>query len=89
MKSPFKFLNSYTREDREIFFRREQEINELYRHVFESKIILVYGISGTGKSSLIHYRLTGKIKESNCLPINDRRGVDKIASYSRSFLISN
>jgi hypothetical protein len=37
MKSPFKFIASYTREDREIFFGREQEINELYRRVFESK----------------------------------------------------
>lgn len=64
LKSPFKFLDSYTREDREIFFGREQEINELYRHVFESKILLVYGISGTGKSSLIYCGLANKIQEA-------------------------
>jgi Cdc6-like AAA superfamily ATPase len=51
MKSPFKFLDSYTREDRAIFFGRDKEISELYRRVFESKIPLVYGVSGTGKSS--------------------------------------
>jgi hypothetical protein len=27
--SPFKFLDSYTREDRDIFFGREREIEEL------------------------------------------------------------
>jgi hypothetical protein len=27
--SPFKFLDSYTREDREIFFGRDQEIHLL------------------------------------------------------------
>jgi hypothetical protein len=82
MKSPFKFLDSYTREDRDIFFGREQEINELYRRVFESKILLVYGISGTGKSSLIHCGLANKIQESDWLPINIRRGGDIVSSMS-------
>ena len=80
MKSPFKFIASYTREDREIFFGREQEINELYRRVFESKILLVYGISGTGKSSLIHCGLANKIQENDWLPINIRRGGDMVTS---------
>jgi WD40 repeat protein len=82
MKSPFKFLDSYTREDREIFFGREQEINELYRRVFESKILLVYGISGTGKSSLVHCGLANKIQESDWLPINVRRGSDIVSSMA-------
>jgi len=29
MKSPFKFLDSYTKDDREIFFGRDREI-EIY-----------------------------------------------------------
>ncbi len=53
MNSPFKFLDSYTKEDKNIFFGRERETEELYHKVFESKILLVYGVSGTGKSSLI------------------------------------
>jgi hypothetical protein len=31
MKSPFKFLDSYTKDDRAIFFGREREIEELDR----------------------------------------------------------
>ncbi|MFN8207563.1 MAG: ATP-binding protein [Bacteroidales bacterium] len=82
LATPFKFLDSYTREDREIFFGREQEIEELYRKVFESKILLVYGVSGTGKSSLIHCGLANKIQESDWLPVNVRRGGDFLESMA-------
>jgi hypothetical protein len=74
MKSPFKFLDSYTKDDREIFFGREREIEELYHRVFESKIMLVYGVSGTGKSSLIHCGLANKFQDTDWLPLVIRRG---------------
>lgn len=54
MSSPFKFLDSYTKEDYRIFFGRDKEIEELYQKVFESKILLVFGISGTGKTFFIN-----------------------------------
>jgi len=74
MQSPFKFLDSYTREDREIFFGRDREIEELYHRVFESRIMLVYGVSGTGKSSLIQCGLANKFQETDWLPLMVRRG---------------
>jgi WD40 repeat protein len=74
MKSPFKFLDSFAKEDREIFFGREKEIEELYRRVFRSKIMLVYGVSGTGKSSLINCGLANKFRDEDWLPVNVRRG---------------
>jgi len=74
MKSPFKFLDAYDREDREIFFGRDREIEELYQKVFGGKIILLYGISGTGKTSLINCGLANKFEESDWLPVNIRRG---------------
>lgn len=39
-KSPFKFPDRYTIDDREIFFGRDREIEELCHRVFESKILL-------------------------------------------------
>jgi WD40 repeat protein len=82
IKSPFKFLDSYTLEDRDIFFGRYQEITELYRKVFESKILLVYGVSGTGKSSLINCGLASRLDESDWLSVNIRRGNNIIDSLN-------
>jgi WD40 repeat protein len=82
MKSPFKFLDSYTKEDRSIFFGRDREIEELYHRVFESKIMLVYGISGTGKSSLIHCGLANKFQDTDWLPVVIRRGSNIVESMA-------
>ncbi len=76
LKSPFKFLDSFTKDDREIFFGRDREIEELHTRVFESKILLVYGTSGTGKSSLINCGLANRFNDSDWLPVNVRRGTD-------------
>ena len=75
-KSPFKFLDSFTKDDRDIFFGRDREIEELHTRVFESKILLVYGTSGTGKSSLINCGLANRFNDSDWLPVNVRRGID-------------
>ena len=82
MKSPFKFLDSFTKDDRDIFFGRDREIEELYQRVFESKLLLVYGVSGTGKSSLIHCGLANKFRETDWLPIVLRRGGNIIESMA-------
>jgi len=84
MNSPFKFLDSYTKEDRDIFFGRTREIEELYQRVFESKLLLVYGISGTGKSSLIHCGLANKFQETDWLPLIIRRGGNIIRSMANA-----
>jgi WD40 repeat protein/energy-coupling factor transporter ATP-binding protein EcfA2 len=75
-KSPFKFLDSFTKDDRDIFFGRDKEIEELHTRVFESKILLVYGTSGTGKSSLINCGLANRFSDSDWLPVDIRRGTD-------------
>jgi len=92
MKSPFKFLDSYTKDDRDIFFGRDREIEELYQRVFESKLLLVYGVSGTGKSSLIHCGLANKFQETDWLPLVIRRGgniIENMASAIRSASLSD
>jgi WD40 repeat protein len=83
--SPFKFLDSYTKEDREIFFGRDREITELYRRIFESKILIVYGVSGTGKSSLVNCGLASRFDDSDWLPVNVRRGSNIIESLNEAF----
>lgn len=73
-KYPFKFLESYNNKDTDIFFGRDQEIKALYEMVFQSSILLVYGASGTGKTSLIQCGLAGKFKSYDWLALTVRRG---------------
>lgn len=71
--SPFKFLDSYSKDDREIFFGRDAEIEELYDRVFETNLILLYGASGTGKTSLIDCGLANRFESTDWVPITIRR----------------
>ena len=86
MQSPFKFLDSYTREDHDIYFGRTNETEALYTSVFKSKMVLLYGVSGTGKSSLIQCGLANKFQESDWLPVFVRRGTDMLDSLFQSLV---
>ncbi|MEB2777647.1 ATP-binding protein [Algoriphagus sp. D3-2-R+10] len=57
-----------------MFFGRDEEINTLYEMVFQSSIVLVYGASGTGKTSLINCGLAGKFQPHDWLALMIRRG---------------
>lgn len=73
---PLKFLDAYTREDSSFFFGREEEIGQLYEMVFQSEMIVVYGASGTGKTSLIQCGLASRFGTHEWQPLFIRRGVD-------------
>ena len=81
--SPFKFLDSYTASDEAIFFGRDQEVEEVHAKVFQSRLLLMYGASGTGKSSIINCGLANKIDEADWLPIHIRRGGNILRSTFR------
>lgn len=76
MKTPFKFLDAYTYQDRDNFFGREDETEDLYRMVFKSSLILIYGLSGTGKTSLVQCGLASKFDGPDWFPFFLRRGAD-------------
>jgi hypothetical protein len=78
--SPFKFLDSYTRADIGDFFGRDKETDELFRQCFLSPILVVYGGSGTGKTSLVQCGLASRFQDSDWLPVPVRRSGDMIAS---------
>lgn len=82
--SPFKLLDAYAEQDRSIFFGRDEEIETLYRLLGESRLVLVYGRSGTGKTSLIQCGLTSKFSPTNWLPIMVRRGTNINASLAEA-----
>ncbi len=73
---PFKFLDAYEKEDKDHFFGRERETAQLFNAVHASNLILVYGASGTGKTSLIQCGLSNQFQDSDWLPVFVRRGRD-------------
>lgn len=81
---PFKFLDAYGRDDIAFFFGREEEIGALYRMVFQARIIVVYGTSGTGKTSLIQCGLASKFQTYDWLALYIRRGNNLIASLDKA-----
>lgn len=81
---PFKFLDAYRKEDIAFFFGREEEIEALYNMVFQTKILVVYGTSGTGKTSLIQCGLASKFQSYDWLSLYVRRGANLIASLDKA-----
>jgi WD40 repeat protein len=79
---PFKFLDSYEIEDKNIFFGREEETETLYEKVSENRIILVYGLSGTGKTSLTNCGLANKLDHDEWQQFNIRRDGNFIDSMA-------
>lgn len=84
MKSPFKFLDSFHFEDKKVFFGRDQEIELLYDLIFKSRLILVYGQSGTGKTSLVQCGLGKKFDDTDWFPFLIRRNDNILDSLKES-----
>ena len=80
---PFKFLDAYTKDDTGIFFGRDEEINSLYEMVFQTDILLLYGASGTGKTSLIQCGLASKFQAHDWLALPIRRGNNINESFEK------
>jgi hypothetical protein len=72
--SPFKFLDSYQKDDLDVFFGREQETDKLFDALSGVKHLLVYGPSGAGKTSLIECGLRNQFSDADWLALTIRRG---------------
>ncbi|MBC7569089.1 MAG: ATP-binding protein [Spirosoma sp.] len=83
-KSPFKFLDAYTAQDKDRFFGREPEQQRLIELLFRSRLMLVYGQSGTGKSSLVQCGLTKVMSPSDYFPVLIRRRANLLVSLQNA-----
>ena len=70
---PWKGLDFYTEGDTKLFFGREKEELELLRFVRRETLTVLFGTSGTGKTSLLYAGLFGRLRKENYLPIPIRR----------------
>lgn len=66
---PWLGLISYGEEDREFFFGREREVDELLRQLQREVLTVVFGVSGTGKTSLLNAGLFPQLRARNLLPV--------------------
>lgn len=78
--SPFKFLDAYQQGDKDVFFGRTQETNDLYNALSGVKHLLVYGPSGAGKTSLIECGLRNQFSNVDWFARTIRRGDNMVAS---------
>lgn len=74
--SPFKLLKPYELSDAQLFFGRDQETRDLADALRQTKFILLYGASGTGKTSLIRCGLQGMFSPRDWMPVFVRRGTE-------------
>ncbi len=81
-KQIFKFLDPYLKEDKNYFFGREKETYEVFYKLGESKLLLLYGASGTGKTSILNCGVANMFDESDWFPIEVRRKNNIIKSLS-------
>ena len=66
-EAPFRFLKWYEEEQAEIFFGRSHMIRDLYDRITDTlaaPLVLLYGKSGVGKSSLLDAGLLPRLKQT-------------------------
>ena len=74
--SPFRLLRPYRKEDIRYYFGRDKETRQLYDALMRSKFMMVYGASGTGKTSLIQCGLQSMYSPRDWMPVLVRRRTD-------------
>jgi hypothetical protein len=72
-RSPFKLFEPYSPNDKNIFFGRDAEIFALYNLLQQTRLVVMYGASGTGKTSLINAGLPKVFKTTDWYRVSIRR----------------
>lgn len=70
--SAFRGLNAYSEEDAAVFFGRDKEIQQLCQLIKANTLTIVFGKSGTGKTSLLNAGVFPKLRMDDCLPFRIR-----------------
>lgn len=66
---PYKFLDYYTEDDKDLFYGRESDIFLLCRKILSHNLVVIFGKSGTGKTSLIKAGIIPSLNKEGYIPI--------------------
>jgi tetratricopeptide (TPR) repeat protein len=72
LQNPWPGLRPFTESDREFFFGRERETAELLSLVQRATVVVLYGQSGLGKTSLLQAGVFPELKRLDFLPFRLR-----------------
>ncbi|HKH44291.1 MAG TPA: hypothetical protein VKM72_06485, partial [Thermoanaerobaculia bacterium] len=67
--NPWPGLASFRESDRELFFGRETETQEILRLALRERLTVLFGLSGLGKTSLLSAGLFPLLRRENVLPV--------------------
>ena len=63
LTAPYPGLRSYTEEDAGWFFAREHETSQVVSNLWTSRLTVLYGESGVGKTSLLHAGVIPQLRQ--------------------------
>jgi WD40 repeat protein len=89
-EAPFLYLNRYERRHAEVFFGRAYYIRSLYNSINDDKappIIMFYGKSGVGKSSLLEAGLHPRLEASHTLVYLRRKEILGLSNTIREGIL--
>ncbi|MFZ4632744.1 MAG: hypothetical protein ACOYNO_00915, partial [Saprospiraceae bacterium] len=72
MKNRYPGIHSFTAEDQALFFGREREKKELFRLIALNEVVVLFGKSGTGKTSLLQAGVGPLLAERQMQPVKLR-----------------
>src|SRR5688572_13687743 len=69
---PWPGLAAFGEQDHAYFFGRTREADELHRLVVRERLTVLFGLSGLGKSSLLHAGLFPIVRREDIFPVSVR-----------------
>ncbi|MCC6461818.1 MAG: SUMF1/EgtB/PvdO family nonheme iron enzyme [Saprospiraceae bacterium] len=72
MKHRYPGIHSFTADEQALFFGREREKKELFRLIVLNEIVVLFGKSGTGKTSLLQAGVGPLLTERHLQPVKVR-----------------
>ncbi|QOY91200.1 WD40 repeat domain-containing protein [Paludibaculum fermentans] len=65
--NPFRGLSSYTRDDREVLFGRDDDLTVILARIFSRRTTLLFSGSGVGKTSFLNAKVAPELERRYCI----------------------